>query len=294
MGTRKFLITGATGVTGGYAIDALLAQNAHVRAFVRTDDDRAAKLRSRGVEVAVGDISNVHDLATALKGISAAYFVFPTDGGVARATGYFAAAAGEAGVEAIVNMSQISARRDAKSHAAQDHWLSELILNWAGIPVTHLRPTFFSEWLTYKAQLESIAQHNALRLPFGDARHAPIAGEDQGRVIAAILLNPVPHASQTYPLFGPVEMNYTEIAAEVSKALGREICYQPLDPSAFAERLKQNPRITPAWAQHLMSVAEDYRNGIFAGTNDIVERLTGRKPMTVSAFLQANRAAFGA
>ncbi|MDH8308045.1 hypothetical protein QIG59_27760, partial [Klebsiella pneumoniae] len=64
------------------------------------------------------------------------------------ATSFFAVAAAEKGVKAIVNMSQISARRDANSHAAQEHWVAERIFDWSGTPTTHLRPTFFAEWLT--------------------------------------------------------------------------------------------------------------------------------------------------
>ena len=41
--------------------------------------------------------------------------------GIIQATAYFAQAAKEAGVEAIVNMSQIIAREDANSRSARDH-----------------------------------------------------------------------------------------------------------------------------------------------------------------------------
>jgi uncharacterized protein YbjT (DUF2867 family) len=76
-------------------------------------------------------------------------------------------------------MSQISARRIAKSHAAQNHWIAERLLDRSGIPVTHLRPTFFAKWLMYVSG--SIKERNMFPLPFGDARYAPIAAEDQGR-----------------------------------------------------------------------------------------------------------------
>ena len=36
-------------------------------------------------------------------------------------------------------MSQESAREDALSHAAQDHWLSEQVFDWSGLTVAHLR-----------------------------------------------------------------------------------------------------------------------------------------------------------
>jgi uncharacterized protein YbjT (DUF2867 family) len=48
---------------------------------------------------------------------------------------YFAQAAKEANVDGIVNMSQISARENSKSHAARDHWLSERVFDWSGLNV---------------------------------------------------------------------------------------------------------------------------------------------------------------
>src|SRR5713101_4044127 len=73
-------------------------------------------------------------------------------------------------------MSQISARRIAKSHAAQNHWIAERLLDRSGIPVTHLRPTLFAEWLMYLSQ--TIREKHIIPLAFGNARYAPIAGED--------------------------------------------------------------------------------------------------------------------
>ena len=110
---------------------------------------------------------------------------------------FLAQAAAEQGVSAIVNMSQITARRISKSHAARNHWIAERLLDRSGISVTHLRPTLFCEWLTYLSQ--AIQKQNILPLPFADARYAPIAAEDQGRAIAAILNNPAEHAGKTLP-----------------------------------------------------------------------------------------------
>jgi NAD(P)H dehydrogenase (quinone) len=80
--------------------------------------------------------------------------------------------------------------------------------------------------------------HAVLRLPFGNGRHAPIAGKDQAYVIAAILENPEPHDRQIYPLYGPVEMNHYEIADAISKTLGIPVRYEPLEVATFAEGLK--------------------------------------------------------
>lgn len=61
------------------------------------------------------------------------------------------------------------------------------------------------------------------------ARHAPIAAEDQGRVIANILIAPEVHAGQIHPLFGAKEMTFAEMTEETSPILGISIRYQQVD-----------------------------------------------------------------
>jgi len=292
MSDRTIFVAGATGDTGGATTETLLAAGEKVRTLVRKEDERSDRLKSRGVEVRVGNLSNLDDVVRALEGIFSAYFMYPIEAGGIAASAYFAQAARETGLSAMVNMSQISARRNATSHAARDHWISEQVFDWSGISVTHIRPTFFAQWLTYPGQVANIKKDGVLRLPFGDGRHAPIAAEDQGRVIAAILRDPAPHAGKVYPLYGPVEMNHHEIADEISKVLGREVKYQPIDLAMFEKRLNSDSKFSDAFSQHLLSVAVDYQNGIFAGTNDVVETLTGVPPMTVEAFIRKHAAVF--
>ncbi|BBX47758.1 NmrA family NAD(P)-binding protein [Mycobacterium cookii] len=287
---QALLVTGAAGRTGGYAAQLLLERGHRVRALVHRFDDRAATLRDRGAEVIVGDLHDIDAVRNAAKGARAAYFVYPISPGLLEATTTFAQAAAEAGVTAIVNMSQISARRGAASDATRIHWLGERILDWSPVAATHLRPTYFAEWFTiFGAQ--SIRDEGVLRLPFGDGRHAPITAEDQGRVIAAILEHPEDHAGQVYPLFGAVEMNHHQIAEAISEALGRPVRYEPTDIPTWIAGIKAQG-FPEFLAQHLSNVAVDYRNGIFAGNNDLVERIGGKKPTTVQEFITAHLAAF--
>lgn len=286
----KVLITGATGATGGSAIVNLLEKDISVRALVHRIDERSDRLGAQGVEIVQGDLSDFDAVSEALNGITSTYFVFPIQApGILEATAYFAQACIENKVSAIVNMSQISARRIAKSHAARNHWIAERLFDWSGIPVTHLRPTFFAEWLKY--QSKAIREKNILPLPFGDSRYAPIAAEDQGRVIAAILANPVPHAGQTYPLYGPKELTQYEITGILSEVLGRKITYIPMEIGPFEQVLK-DMGFTPHFIQHISAVAQDCRDGLFAGTNDLVEKLTGRKPLPMVDYITKNKALF--
>ncbi|RQR32383.1 NAD-dependent epimerase/dehydratase family protein [Burkholderia sp. Bp9143] len=292
MNDTSILVSGATGRTGGAAIDELLQMGKRVRAYVRTDDDRAAALRARGVDIAVGDFTDIDAIRAAMESVSAAYFLHPIAPGILGAAAYFAQAAKEAGVGAIVNMSQISARRESTSHAAQDHWVSERVFDWSGVPTTHLRPTFFADWLVYPHFAKEIRATRKITFPFEDGRHAPISADDQGRVIAHLLANPAGHGGQTYTLHGPVELNHTEIAALMSEVLGVEIEYAPTSIEAFKEKMEQLYKFPPFLVQHLVEVAQHYREGIFRGTNDVVEKITGTPALSVPAFIEKYRGAF--
>jgi NAD(P)H dehydrogenase (quinone) len=293
MNTGRILITGATGDTGRYAIDRLRELGREVRALAHARDERSESLRDHGVEVVYGDLLDFDQVRAALDGVRRAYFVYPIRPGILQATAYFAQAAKEAGVDGIVNMSQISAREDAKSHAATDHWISERVFDWSGVPTAHIRPTYFAEWLLYLAPM---IRAGRLHVPFGTGKHAPIAAEDQGRVIAGLLEDPAAHRSKIYPLFGPVEYTYEETARIVSRVLGKNVHYKQVDFDEFSRVLqasgKNAGRENSFLFQHLREVAIDHQNGIFAGTNDLVEKLGGRPPMTLEEFIIKHRKAF--
>jgi len=293
MEKATILVTGATGATGGHAVKNLVATGHKVRAFVHEDDARAQKLRASGVEIAIGDLLDIDSVRGALEGVHAAYFVYPLAPEILTGTVNFAQAAKEAGVKAIVNLSQMTSRRDSKSHAAKNHWLAEQVLSWCGVPVTQLRPTLFAEWLLYPFSWKDYGSKDTLALPFGEGKFAPIASEDQGRAIAAILADPAPHACRLYKLLGPVELDGYGIAAAMSEVLDRKITYSPVEVKDFVESLKKIPAFSsPFFLQHIGAIAVDARNGITGGTSSDVEMLTGHRPMTVQEFVMKNRSAF--
>ena len=289
----KFLVTGATGDTGRATIDELLARGHRVRALAHAEDKRSKRFQERGVEVVYGDLLDFGQVRAALTRVRRAYFVYPIRPGILQATAYFAQAAKEAGVDGIVNMSQKSAREDAKSHAATDHWLAERVFDWSGVPVAHIRPTYFAEWLLYLAPMIKAGR---LHVPFGTGKHAPITAEDQGRVIAGILEDPAPHSGKVYPLYGPIEFTYQETAQILSRVLGKRVEYQQVDFEVFRQNMeavgKASAKGNDFLFQHLREVAIDHQNGIFEGTNDLVEKLGGRPPMTLEAFITKHRGAF--
>jgi NAD(P)H dehydrogenase (quinone) len=164
-----------------------------VRALVHKADERSDRLRDLGAEVVVGDLLDLDAVRRATAGVNGAYFVCPIRPGLIDATAYFAQASKEAGLDGVVNMSQISAREDSKSHAARDQWIAERVFDWSGVPTAHIRPTFFAEWLTYPHNRKHIVERGVISQPLGNGRHAPIAAKDQARFIAAVLADPAPH-----------------------------------------------------------------------------------------------------
>jgi uncharacterized protein YbjT (DUF2867 family) len=292
MSDTKILVTGATGATGSSAIETLLGLNIPVRALVHQRDARSEQLSALGAEVVQGDLLDFDAVSEAMTGITGAYFVYPIQvPGILEATAFFAQAALEQGVGAIVNMSQASARRTSKSHAARNHWIAERLLDRSGVSVTHLRPTLFAEWIMYLAG--AIRDKNILPLAFGDARYAPIAGEDLGRVIATILKDPAQHAGKTYPLYGSREVSQYEIADMLTQVLGHKITYVPLEIAAFKNMLKEMG-FTPHFQQHMEYVCQDCLDGVFSGTNDLVKTLTGQEPLGMMDYIVKNEALFRA
>jgi uncharacterized protein YbjT (DUF2867 family) len=84
-------------------------------------------------------------------------------------------------------------------------------------------------------------------MPVGKGRHSPIAADDQGRAIAALLKNPEAHVGKTIPLSGPVEMDHEQMAKELSEALGRKIVFQdlPIDEYCTSIEAMGVPPCTP-------------------------------------------------
>src|ERR1700719_4694022 len=261
--------------------------------MVHKEDERGEPFRRAGVEVVIGELLEHDDVIRAAAGASAAYFCYPISPGLIQATAYFADAAKRAALNVVVNMSQISAREGSASHAARDHWIAERLFDWSGIPTVHIRPTFFAEWLLLPFVRSTIVEKGIIDLPYGNGRHAPIAAEDQARLIATILAEPAAHVGKTYPLHGPIELDQAGIAAAVSEVLSRTITYRPLTIPQYRERLEK-AGLPEILIQHFCAIALDYQNGIFAGEDKIIAAVTGQRPMTVQEFVTLHRNAFTA
>jgi uncharacterized protein YbjT (DUF2867 family) len=284
---------GSHGATGNHVVRQLLAQGLSVRAFVRQADERAKELGELGADIAVGDLHSFKDVRAALDGVQRAYFTYPVAEGLLEATTMFVSAGKQTGLRSVVNMSQITARPDHASPAARQHWLAERVLDWSGIGVTHLRPPFFLENL-FNVAAPTVGADSKIYLPYGQGRHAPIAGEDIARVAVGILTDPDPHRGRTYVPTGPASLTMAEQASVFTDVLGRETEYVEISVQAWREILSRVPVMTPYLIEHLARVAESHQNGEFDAVTDVVETIGGASPKSLEMFIRQTQTAFGA
>jgi NAD(P)H dehydrogenase (quinone) len=294
MSKLKILVTGSTGKTGAAVVEQLLERDYPVRALVRVHDERSERLEQLGAEVVLGDFLDLQSIRAAVQGVERVYFVYPPQGDrLVEATGIMAVAARDAGVEALVNMSQISARQDSQSPLARHHWLSENIFDWANVGAVHIRPTFFAEML-YLFGAATIAKEGKLYLPFGDERHAPVAAADIARVVVGLLSDPAPHLGERIVVTGPKNLKVAEMAQVLTEELGSPVEYVDIPGEAWGQILGGAVGMPPFLVTHLKAVAEDHKNGIFSAETNVVERIGGQPPQSLAAFIREHRAEFSA
>jgi uncharacterized protein YbjT (DUF2867 family) len=294
------LVTGAAGQLGavGRTVTGLLLEcGLPVRALVRREDDRAAALRAAGAEVVVGDLLEPADVCRVVGGCRRVYFGMSVSPGYLEATVTMATVAREVGVDALVNMSQMtvsqmSTRNTTPSPQQRQHWLSEQALAWSGLPVVTIRPTVFLEGFFLPLTGPSVRARSRIELPFGWGKTAPVSATDVARVVATVLAEPAPHLGRIYELTGPRSQDLHGVAREYSEALNREITYADI-PSEDWERGLKTAGLPEHLIHHLVTMAELNRAGRYDRMADGVERLTGRPAMSVREFVALHADEFG-
>lgn len=294
------LVTGAAGQLGavGRTVTRLLLDRGlPVRALVRREDDRSAALRAAGAEVVVGDLLEPADVYRVVRGCRRVYFGMSVSAGYLEATVTMAAVAREIGLDALVNMSQMtvsqmSLQNTTPSPQQRQHWFSEQTLTWSGLPVVTIRPTVFLEGFFLPLTGPSVRDRGRIELPFGRGKTNPVAAADVARVIAAILADPVPHLGRIYELTGPRSQDLDGIAREYSEALNREVTYADIPPDDWFRQLKQ-AGLPEHLTKHLLTMAELNRANRYDRLADGVQRLTGQPPMSVREFVTLHAEKFG-
>ena len=296
---KPILVTGAAGAIGGVGrnvTEFLLAKGHKVRALVRREDERADVLRRLGAEVVKGDLTNLDSMHRAIEGCGRIYFGMSVSAAYLEATINTAAVARHHGVEAFVNMSQMTVSQMSINESTESpqhklHWLAEQALSWSGLPVVTVRPTVFFEGFFLVLAGVSVRASDALMLPMGGGKISPISAVDVASAVAAILDDPAPHIGQIYDLTGPESADLDYYARIFSEALGRPIRYRDVPLPAWSEGLRQ-ARFPEHVVSHLSAMVELTRQGRYDRMTDTMRKLTGKPPTSMRDFVKLHAAEF--
>jgi len=293
------LVTGAAGNVGAVGrtlTEMLLSRGKKVRAMVRREDDRSAALAQLGAEVVTGDLLDLGDVHRVMEGCGRIYFSMSVSAPYLEATVNTAAVAKHQGVEAFVNISQMtvsqmSITETTTSPQQKQHWLAEQALNWSGLPVIHVRPTVFMDGFFLLFCAKGVREQGKLALPMGNGRTSPIAAYDVARVMTAILIDPQPHIGAVYELTGPQSQDMDGIARDFSEALGRKIVYENVPWEPWRQALIDGG-LPIHVVEHLATMAKLNQQNRYDRMTDDVKKLTGQAPMSIRDFVAKNAAAF--
>jgi uncharacterized protein YbjT (DUF2867 family) len=287
----------AQGSTGYHVTRLLLERGEPVRALVHQLDERSDELRDLGAEVVEGDLLDVRSVRAAVAGVARAYFTYPVRDGLLEATANLAVAARDAGVERVVNLSQLLSRTTAGAQPTPHqnrHWLAEQILDWAGVGAVHINAVVFYENLRAMAS-GSLANAGAIALPWGPAstRIPMISAYDVARVAVGALTGPALANGTVLPLIGDVVTNQ-QIAEAFGETLGRPVPYVALDDDQWLQAIA-GAGINDVAIEHLVHLWRYLRSAdVDYEVTDTIERLGGSEPLSLRQFVEQQRDLFTA
>lgn len=293
------LVTGAAGDIGaiGRNVTAMLIAKGHkVRALVRREDERAQHLRALGAEVVLGDLTDLTSMHRAIEGCKRIYFGMSVSATYLEATVNTAAVARHHGVEAFVNMSQMTVSQmsitettDSPQHKL--HWLAEQALAWSGLPVVTVRPTVFLEGFFLRLAAAGVRENDELALPLGNSKTSPVSAVDVARAVSVILSDPTPHIGHVYNLTGFESADLDHYARAFSEALGRTIWYRNVPLPDWSERLLR-AGVPAHLLSHLTVMAQLHAQGRYDRMTDDLFRLTGERPTSMGDFVKLHASEF--
>jgi len=302
MADPTILITGAAagrkGSTGNHVARLLSERGIAVRALAHRTDERLDALRAQGVQIVVGDLLDLSFVRRAMPGIRRAYFAYPVQEGLLDATAIIATAAREAGVERLVNLSQLLQREgDQPTPHQLRHWLSEQIFDWAVIGSVHLDATVFFENLRALAR-GSLAAVGAVVLPWGpESTVFPmVSAEDVARVAVGVLTHEEEIGNGTViPLIGEA-ITVGEIAEAFGEILGRRVPYREISDDQWVQNVAA-AGLSPVVLEHLTHLWRFIRSrplDIQRGyeLSSAIARFGGVSPKSLRQFLAEQRERF--
>jgi NAD(P)H dehydrogenase (quinone) len=299
MPSPTVLVLGATGKIGSALIEEFLPDHSvgHLRVIAGVRNPSAARaMRERGIETRLVDLDiaetqGLGQLVQSIAGIDRMFLLTGYDVKMLAQSKAAIDAAKAAGVTHLVHIGAY-ARSDTTIVHLGWHQLIEAYIARSGMAYTHLHPNTFMQNLPMLMSL-SPAGPGTVANYIGDARPSWIDCNDIAAVAAAVLRDPAPHADRAYPL-ATEAASMDEVAALLANVTGLPWRSVPQEPEAFFAKVA-GAGADPVYMACVSNVFARMRNGSLPEISDVfdtVERLTGRAPTSLRAFVEKQRATF--
>jgi uncharacterized protein YbjT (DUF2867 family) len=273
-------LLGATGRIGRHVAAGLAEADVPARALVR--DPSAAELPLPAV---AADLRDAASLFAALDGVEQLFLLTPHDPDQDLLEANAVDAAKAAGVRRIVKISggAPSLGPNGASSTAVAHWRSERRIEESGMAFCFLRPSFVMQNLLETAA-PAVSKLGVLAAPMG---HGPIAMVDARDVadcaVAALAAPDAP--GQAWHITGPRPVTFDDLAAAL------RVPYVNLPPWLAAAALRRRGA-SSFEVEHAVRMSAYFASGADCAPTNAVDRLTGRPPRTLEAFLSDHTHAF--
>ncbi len=221
-------VTAATSHLGRLVVDGLVARGVEpggIRAVVRSA--RKAESLPAGLDVRVGDYTDVDSMRAALAGVRTA-LVVSSSATVGRVEQHANAIDGAllAGVEFLAYTSVLRAKEARLSPVVADHARTEAYLEETQAPAVVLRNGFYTE--NYVMRARPALRSGELLTSAGYGRTASASRADFAAAAAAVLTSDG-HAGTRYELTGDTGWTMDEMASVLGRVAGSPIAVRHVE-----------------------------------------------------------------
>jgi uncharacterized protein YbjT (DUF2867 family) len=221
------VVLGASGNTGHVVARNLLARQQKVRVVGR-NSAHLQPLTAQGAEIFIGDVTDPSALSMAFQRADSAYVMIPPNptsndplAYAERAADAIAAAVKSNGTKHVVALSSFGADKTGRTGPVLGlHQLEQKLNQIDSANVLYLRAGYFME--NTLPQVGAIRMAGSVIGPLRpDLKLPMIATRDIGAAAADALLSLGFHGKQTRELLGQRDIDYTEVATIIGKAIGK-------------------------------------------------------------------------
>lgn len=235
------------------------------------------------------DNDKLETISISLIGIEKLFLLTPDLHDTVKIISNFVNEASKVGVKRIVNLSVMGVDSGLRTIGGRLHRDVEKVVEASGILYTHLRPNYFMQnFVNFYAQ--SIRDHSAFYLPLADAKISFVDIRDVASVAVESLVNEG-HDAKAYTVTGPESLNCHEVSEILSGVTGRKITYVSISEIDTRQRLKEIG-MPPNVIDYLIYSYKFTREGNFSTVTNVINQLTGKKPITFKQFAAENIKAF--